>query len=61
MTKGFKANFNAKYIDNKCEVCGVMKDTESHAMVCPTYADLRMELDLTKDVDLVKYFRKGAV
>ena len=54
MTKGFKANFHAKYSDNKHDECGVMKDNESDAMVCATYADLRVELDLTKDADLVK-------
>jgi hypothetical protein len=58
MTKGFKANFsNQSNGDTKCEGCGSNKDNESHAMVCTSYADLRLGLDLKNDEDLVKYFR----
>ena len=58
MTKGFKANFKSKYSDLKCEACGSETDSQSHAMVCPEYADLRVSVDFTKDEDLVNYFRK---
>ena len=55
MVKGFKANFGHK--EAECEECGGKKDTQSHAMECPGYEDLREGLDLNQDIDLVIYFR----
>ena len=42
----------------KCEYCkqGEIM-TQSHCMVCPAWAELRMGLDLTDIKDLVKFFR----
>ena len=53
--KGFKANFCRKKA--VCEECGCKTDTQSHAMECPGYKDLREGLDLNQDIYLVKYFR----
>ena len=55
MVKGFKANFGHK--EAVCEECGGKTDTQSHAMECPGYEDMREGLDLNQDIDLVKYFR----
>ena len=33
------------------------KDTQTHAVICGAYADLRRGLDLSDDGDLVKFFR----
>ena len=32
------------------------RDTQSHIMVCKGYQEMRQDLDLNKDKDLVKYF-----
>ena len=37
------------------EVVG-SRDTQQHVLVCPGYAQLRMDNDLSKDTDLVHYF-----
>ena len=35
---------------------GGRRDTQTHIMICPLYADLRMDKNLEEDKDLVKYF-----
>ena len=34
-----------------------MRDTQTHILTCPGYADLREDKDLSSDKDLVGYFR----
>ena len=34
-----------------------MRDTQTHILVCPGYAELRQDKDLSSDKDLVGYFR----
>ena len=34
------------------------RDTQYHVMICPSYADLRQDKDLTKDKDVVHYFQQ---
>ena len=33
-------------------------DTQSHMLLCNEYGDLREDKDLSKDMDLVAYFRQ---
>ena len=33
-------------------------DTQSHVLQCMEYKDLRGDMDLEKDEDMVKYFRE---
>ena len=35
---------------------GGRRDTQTHIMICPGYADLRLDKNLEEDKDLVKYF-----
>ena len=35
---------------------GGRRDTQIHILICPGYADLRMDKNLETDKDLVKYF-----
>ena len=35
---------------------GDRRDTQTHIMICPGYADLRMDKNLGEDQDLVRYF-----
>ena len=44
-----------------CESCKKEKDTQTHAVSCGAYADLRRGLDLSDDGDLVKFFRSKIV
>ena len=37
------------------EVVG-SRDTQQHVLVCPGFAQLRMDKDLSKDTDLVHHF-----
>ena len=34
-----------------------MRDTQAHILICPGYADLRQDKDLSSEKDLVGYFR----
>ena len=34
------------------------RDPQYHVMICPSYADLRQDKDLTKDRDVVHYFQQ---
>ena len=58
MVKGFKANFKNMYRDTECEGCHEMVDSQSHAMICSAYEDLRDGVDLSQDVELISYFKK---
>ena len=33
------------------------RDTQEHVLICPAYEQLRVDKDLSKDKDLVTYFR----
>jgi hypothetical protein len=37
----------------------LLVDTQSHVLHCTEYKDLRGDMDLEKDEDMVKYFREG--
>ena len=34
-----------------------LRDTQAHILICPGYAELREDKDLSRDKDLVTYFR----
>ena len=69
MCKVFKDNFRAKYrtlargeedMDPglQCEDCGQSGDSQSHCLVCPTWAQDRDGLDLTVIDDMLTYFQR---
>ena len=41
----------------KCSGCSSI-DTESHLLWCPSYASLRLNLDLSNNKDLAKYLQE---
>ena len=61
MTRTIQLNYKG---DPKCKKngwtcvgCGD-QDSQEHVVTCGAYAKLRDDLDLGKDTDLVKYFKK---
>ena len=44
--------------DMRCEGCKQDIDTQSHVLVCNTYSDLRVNMDLSDEDDMIGYFRK---
>ena len=44
--------------DMRCQGCMLEVDTQSHVFQCMEYEDLRGDMDLEKDEDMVKYFRE---
>ena len=42
----------------ECQGCHTSVDTQDHVLFCPSYSDLRQDLDLSKDNDLTQYYRK---
>ena len=44
--------------DMRCQGCMLEVDTQSHVLHCIEYEDLRGDMDLEKDEDMVKYFRE---
>ena len=60
-----KANMKGMYKngDYSCLGCGDKDaiEDQSHVIRCPAYADSRQGLNLEKDEDIVKYFRKVMV
>ena len=58
MTRSVQANFKNdpayKSNDWKCQVL----DTQEHIVRCPVYSSIRSGKDLSKDKDIVEYFRK---
>ena len=61
MTRTIQLNYKGdpKFKKNgwKCVGCGA-QDSQEHVVTCGAYAKLRDDLDLGKDTDLVKYFKK---
>ena len=59
MLEGFKGNFKNRYLDEKadCESCNQVLDTQGHVVECEEYADIKNGLNLSKDSDLVLYFK----
>ena len=60
MTISVKMNYKgiSKYAESKwqCDNCH-LPDTQDHIMVCDAYRSLSVGKDLTKDRDIVDYFR----
>ena len=54
----FKNDTKYKMTGVCCVACGREEEVNSHVMVCPEYEDLRQGKDLSKNQDLVSYFRK---
>ena len=62
MVPSIQMNFKSdrKFAANlwTCSGCSTSQDTQDHVIECPGYANLRTNLDLHEDGDLVKYFRQ---
>ena len=65
----FKDNFRSKYRTLErgeedrdpgllCGDCGLARDSQSHCLTCPAWAEDRDRLDLECIEDLVKYFQR---
>ena len=63
LLEGFKGNFRNKYKDGdmRCEGCLQDEDTQPHVMLCTAYEDIRGSKDMSKDEDIVEYFREVLV
>ena len=66
MTPGIKMNFQSDRLFAKdlwacvgCKKDSILgkRDTQEHVLICPAYEQLRVDKDLSKDKDLVTYFR----
>ena len=66
MTPKVKMNFQSDKAFSKilwkCENCSSeseigVRDSQSHVVLCPAFASLREGKDMSKDKDLVDYFR----
>ena len=44
-----------------CDSCESSLETQDHILFCPAYSDLRMDMDLGCDMDLVNYVRQVLV
>ena len=42
----------------ECQGCQTSIDTQDHVLFCPFFSDLRQDLDLKNDRDLVHYYKK---
>ena len=51
---------NSEFAKNlwTCSGCKDLKDSQSHLLHCPGYAHLRLNKDLSRDPDLVKFFQE---
>ena len=60
LVEGIKGNYKNlhKGKDMRCQGCMLEVDTQSHVLQCMEYEDLRGDMDLEKDEDMVKYFRE---
>ena len=60
----YEAKFNYKHQKEheeqlwRCDSCERCIETQSHILSCPAYVTLREDMDLNKDEDLVRYFKK---
>ena len=54
-----KGNFkhDKRITDLCCVACGQEEEVNSHVVSCPRYADLKQGRDLSKNMDLVYFFR----
>ena len=41
-----------------CEACEVCVETQDHILFCPSYEDLRVDKDISNDLDLVNYVKE---
>ena len=59
MIEGIRGNFKNMYPGDKgnCEGCGKVLETQAHVVVCEEFSDIREGLDMSKDRDMVKYFK----
>ena len=42
----------------ECQGCQISIDTQDHILFCPFFSDLRQDLDLGQDSDLLKYYKE---
>ena len=42
----------------ECQGCQISIDTQDHILFCPFFSDLRQDLDLGQDRDLLKYYKE---
>ena len=56
---GIRGNFRNMYPGNKgnCEGCGKELETQAHVVDCAEFADFREGLDMSKESDMVKFFK----
>ena len=59
MLDGIRRNFRNMYLGDKgnCEGCGKELETQAHVVDCAELADIREGLDMSKDSDMVKFFK----
>ena len=59
LIEGIKGNQKNKYRggDMTCQGCKEQVDTQSHVLTCGSYEDLRYNKDLSRDEDLVLFFK----
>ena len=55
-----KNNYKGEYRKTNllCEGCKTSIETQDHVLFCPFYSDLRQDIDLSCDKDLVNYYRE---
>ena len=60
LVEGIKGNYKNLHRgkDMRCQGCMLEVDTQSHVLHCIEYEDLRGDMDMEKDEDMVKYFRE---
>ena len=54
----FKHDKNSKAVGVLCVACGREEEVNSHVMTCSHYQDLRAGKDLSKNTELVQFFRE---
>ena len=59
MIDGIRGNFRNMYPGNKGNFkgCGKVLETQAHVVDCAEFSDIREGLDMTKDSDMVKFFK----
>ena len=71
MVETFKDNFRSKYRTKdrgqedmdpglQCGDCDQSRDTQSHCIVCPAWAEARDRFDLTRIGDIVIYYQRSS-
>ena len=41
-----------------CKACETCVETQDHILFCPSYSDLRVDMNINNDIDLVNYVRE---